>query len=74
MKTQLKTEDMGLYVQGSYLVDGMLSKIEGWKGSLRKEKRKLVATRIDKLSNLPLTLKSVSSVVENQKMWKIYSS
>lgn len=43
-----------------------------WKNSLRKEKRKLQANCLDALSRLPLNFNSVTAVIENKDMWRVF--
>lgn len=54
------------YTAGYEAIAHMETTMVTWKNSLRKEKRKLQANRLDALSRLPLDLNSVMEVVENK--------
>ena len=54
------------YTAGFEAISHIEDKVRTWKLSLRKEKRKLQANRLDTLSRLPLDLNSVTKIVENK--------
>lgn len=55
-------------------VDLILTAVQGWKSTLRKQKRKVRAQRIEELSNEGLSLKEVNQLIECRQMWADFDS
>ena len=58
--------DSPLYAQASHMQEVLLK----WKSTLRKEKRKLQAKRLEALSNEPLSLEEVTQLVDSDTVWE----
>ena len=52
----------------------MLEVLQGWKSTLRKQKRKLRKKRLEELSCQDLSLDEVNGLIENAELWRKFES
>ena len=55
-------------------ISGIQSDVNRWKKTLRGEKQKLVVQRLEKTSDMELTLESITSVVDCEELWVSFSN